>query len=62
MMNMSTELAHYDFNSLTTHDKKYSLKTILQLEVTLEGESLGLFLPENRVRQFCSEVTKHWFF
>ena len=59
---MSTDLAHYDFNSLRTKDKKDGLKQILALNVELEGKALGLFSPTHKFRVVCSTITQHWFF
>ena len=62
MLNMSTELTHYDKNSLSTKNKKFSLKMILQIKVPLEGRSLGVFRPMNKFRVLCSTISQHWLF
>ena len=62
MLNFSTELVHYDLNSIRTNTKKFSLKQILVTKIKITGKSLGLFTTSNRFRQFCSNISQHWLF
>lgn len=62
LLNMSTDLAHYDINSIRKKPQKFSLKRLLGSRVNLVGKSLNIFTAHSKVRKFCSAISQHEIF
>lgn len=62
LLNMSTDLAHYDLNSIRKKPQKFSLKRLLGSHVYLVGKSLNIFTAHSKIRKFCSAISQHEIF
>ena len=52
-------LLHYDYKSITFHLQR---SLIVQTHPRIQGKSLYLFMPDNRLRKMLGRATESWIF